>query len=50
MNVYSVFIFAILAISSASGIFLPGGGGKKCGGYGGGYGSGVIIGAERPKK
>ncbi|CCD62566.1 Fungus-induced-related protein 16 [Caenorhabditis elegans] len=49
MIVYSVFIFAVLAISSVTGIFLPGGGGKKCGGHGE-YGSGVIIGAERPKK
>ncbi|CAA19528.1 FIP (Fungus-Induced Protein) Related [Caenorhabditis elegans] len=47
MNVYSVCVFAILAISSVSGIFLPQGG-KKCGGSSG-YGSGVIIGAPRPQ-
>ncbi|EFO86792.1 hypothetical protein CRE_04873 [Caenorhabditis remanei] len=45
MNVYSVFVFAVLAISSVSGIFNPGG--KKCGGSNG-YGSGgVIIGSSR---
>ncbi|CAO4369204.1 unnamed protein product [Caenorhabditis nigoni] len=48
MNVYSVFVFAILAVSSVSGIINIGGG-KKCGGYSnGGYGSGIIIGAPKP--
>ncbi|CAS00523.1 Protein CBG25993 [Caenorhabditis briggsae] len=46
MNVYSVFVFAVLAISSVSGIINIGGG-KKCGGNGG-YGSGIIIGAPKP--
>ncbi|CAP32305.1 Protein CBG13519 [Caenorhabditis briggsae] len=47
MNVYSVFVFAILAVSSVSGIINIGGG-KKCGGSNGGYGSGIIIGAPKP--
>ncbi|EGT34891.1 hypothetical protein CAEBREN_20262 [Caenorhabditis brenneri] len=50
MNVYSVFVFAVLAISSVSGIINLGGG-KKCGGNGGygngGYGSGIVIGSSR---
>ncbi|CAO4369533.1 unnamed protein product [Caenorhabditis nigoni] len=48
MNVYSVFVFAVLAVSSVSGIINIGGGGKKCGGGGNGYGSGIIIGAPKP--
>uniref|UniRef100_A0A8R1E7M8 Transmembrane protein n=1 Tax=Caenorhabditis japonica TaxID=281687 RepID=A0A8R1E7M8_CAEJA len=48
MNVYSVFVFAILAISSVSSIGVIKGGGKKCNnGYGGGN---IIIGAEKPQK
>ncbi|ULU00166.1 hypothetical protein L3Y34_000997 [Caenorhabditis briggsae] len=47
MNVYSVFVFAVLAISSVSGIINIGGG-KKCGRGGNGYGSGIIIGAPKP--
>ncbi|PIC42761.1 hypothetical protein B9Z55_009731 [Caenorhabditis nigoni] len=47
MNVYSVFVFAVMAISSVSGIINIGGG-KKCGGGNGGYGSGIIIGAPKP--
>uniref|UniRef100_A0A8R1I5C0 Pept_C1 domain-containing protein n=1 Tax=Caenorhabditis japonica TaxID=281687 RepID=A0A8R1I5C0_CAEJA len=48
MNVYSVFVFAILAISSVSSIGVIKSGGKKCNnGYGGGN---IIIGAEKPQK
>ncbi|KAF1759849.1 hypothetical protein GCK72_016316 [Caenorhabditis remanei] len=57
MNVYSVAVFAILAVSSVSGIFnIGGGGGKKCGGNtgygsgGNGYGSGIIIGSPKGGK
>uniref|UniRef100_A0A1I7TQ29 CX domain-containing protein n=1 Tax=Caenorhabditis tropicalis TaxID=1561998 RepID=A0A1I7TQ29_9PELO len=51
MNVYSIVVFAALAISSASGIFniRGGGGGRNCGGGNNGYGSGsgIIIGSPK---
>ncbi|CAI2349188.1 unnamed protein product [Caenorhabditis sp. 36 PRJEB53466] len=43
MNVYSVFVFAVLAISSVSAIGYVKGGSKGCGGNGGG----IIIGSSR---